>query len=103
MDFTDINFVPHNDMHPDDIDLVEQHKNLIESKSLSGATALLDENDYQKGFRASLFDSIEKKLQQIQIYLLNKYVAESDEFYSIEEPSAEFMEENNYKYWIQPY
>lgn len=101
MDFTNVNFVPHNDMHPDDIDLVEQHKNLIESKNLSGATTLLDDNDYQKGFRASLFDSIEKKLQQIQIYLLNKYVAEPDEFYSIEEPSEELMEGKTY--WIQPY
>lgn len=101
MNKTDLLFVPHNDLHPDDINIVEQHQNLINNEQFSDATALLDNNDYQKGFRASLFDSIEKKIQQIQIYLLNKYVAEPDEFYSIEEPTEEQME--NKTYWIQVY
>lgn len=99
----DLNFIPHSDMNPDDSTLVEQHENLIKQNKFSDATTLLNDNDYSKGFRASLFNAIEKKLQDIEIYLLNKVVAEPDEYYSLTEPDLDFMEENNKTYWIQPY
>ena len=103
MEQKDIVFEPHNDMSAEDIEIVNQHKNLINTGNYSDATTLLDNNDYQKGFRASLFNSIQNRLRSVQEYLLNQFVADDDEYYSYEEPTAEFMEENNYIWWIQPY
>ena len=103
MEQKDIVFEPHNDMSAEDIEIVNQHKNLIGTGNYSDATTLLDNNNYQKGFRASLFNSIQNRLRSVQEYLLNQFVAEDDEYYSYEEPTAEFMEENNYIWWIQPY
>lgn len=99
----DIVFEPHNDMSADDINIVQQHDNLIKQNSYDDATALLNSNKYTKGFRASLFNSIQNKMRKLEEFLLNEFVAESDELYSFEEPTIEFMEENNYTYWIQPY
>ena len=103
MEQKDIVFEPHNDMSAEDMEIVKQHQNLINAGNYSDATTLLDNNDYQKGFRASLFNSIQNRLRSVQEYLLNQFVAEDDEYYSYEEPTAEFMEENNYIWWIQPY
>ena len=103
MEQKDIVFEPHNDMSAEDIEIVNQHKNLINTGNYSDATTLLDNNDYQKGFRASLFNSIQNRLRSVQEYLLNQFVADDDEYYSYEEPTEEFMEENNYIWWIQPY
>lgn len=99
----DLKFIPHSDMGIDDVIMVNQHNNLIKNEQFSDATTLLDNNDYQKGFRASLFNSIQNKIRMIQIYLLNKTVADREEYYSYEEPSDEFMNEHGYKFWIQPY
>ena len=103
MELTDIIFTPSNDISADDIELLEEHKNLIQNNKFSDATALLDNKNYQKGFRASFFNLLEQKIRSIQEYLLNKIVAESDEYYSYEKPTKEFMEENGYVYWDQLY
>lgn len=103
MELKDIVFEPHNDMSAEDIEIVTQHKNLIDSGNYSDATTLLDDNNYQKGFRASLFNSIQNKIRTLQEYLLNEFVADEDSYYSYDEPDAEFMEENGYKFWIKPY
>ena len=103
MELKDIVFEPHNDMGAEDTDIVTQHKNLIDSGNYSDATTLLDDNNYQKGFRASLFNSIQNKIRTLQEYLLNEFVADEDSYYSYDEPDAEFMEENGYKFWIKPY
>lgn len=95
----EIGFTPHNDLHPDDISLVKEHENLIKENKFSDATALLDNADYQKGFRASLFNSMEQKIRSIQEYLLNKVIAEPDEYYSYSEPTEEQMK--NKTYWVQ--
>lgn len=103
MELKDMIFTPHNDMSAEDTDIVTQHKNLIDSGNYSDATTLLDDNNYQKGFRASLFNSIQNKIRTLQEYLLNEFVADEDSYYSYDEPDAEFMEENGYKFWIKPY
>ena len=103
MELKDMIFTPHNDMGAEDTDIVTQHKNLIDSGNYSDATTLLDDNNYQKGFRASLFNSIQNKIHILQEYLLNEFVADEDSYYSYDEPDAEFMEENGYKFWIKPY
>lgn len=94
-------FTPHNDMGAEDTDIVTQHKNLIDSGNYSDATTLLNNNDYQKGFRASLFNSIQNKIRTLQEYLLNELVADEDEFYSYDEPTAEQMDGKTF--WIKPY
>ena len=94
-------FTPHNDMGAEDTDIVTQHKNLIDSGNYSDATTLLNNNNYQKGFRASLFNSIQNKIRTLQEYLLNEFEADEDEFYSYDEPTAEQMDGKTF--WIKPY
>lgn len=96
----DLKFTPHSDMTLQDIETVISHSNLIDNGKFSDATTLLNNNGYEKGFRASLFNSIQNKLREIQIYLLNK-TAKPDEFYSVEEPSETDMEGKSF--WIQVY
>lgn len=101
MELKDMIFSPHNDMSAEDTEMVTQHKNLIDAGNYSDATTLLDNNDYQKGFRASLFNSIQNKIRSVQEYLLNEFVADDDTYYSFTEPTNEQM--NGKTWWIQPY
>ena len=101
MELKDMIFTPHNDMGAEDTDIVTQHKNLIDSGNYSDATTLLNNNDYQKGFRASLFNSIQNKIRTLQEYLLNELVADEDSYYSYDEPTAEQMDGKTF--WIKPY
>lgn len=101
MELKDIIFSPHNDMSAEDTEIVTQHKNLIDSGNYSDASTLLDDNNYQKGFRASLLNSVQNKIRKVQEYLLNSFVAEDDEYYSYTEPTDEQMEGKIW--WIQPY
>ena len=101
MEEKDIVFEPRNDMSADDMEIVTQHNNLIKSGNYSDATALLDNNNYQSGFRASLFNSIQNKTHKLQEYLLNEFAADEDEFYSYDEPTAEQMDGKTF--WIKPY
>ena len=96
-------FVPRNDMGISDNEIVKEHNDLIKEGKYAKAVALLNTNSYNKGFRASLFTSIESKLQDLGLYLLNTFVANEDEYYSLTEPTTEFMNENGYTFWIQPY
>ncbi len=101
MELKDVVFSPHNDMSAEDTEIVTQHKNLIDTGSYSDATTLLDSNNYQKGFRASLFNSIQNKIRTVQEYLLNEFAANDDEYYSYTEPTDEQMEGKTW--WIQLY
>ena len=101
MELRDIVFEPHRDMSADDIDLVLQHDSLISQKSYDNATALLNNNKYEKGFRASLFNSFQNKLRKFEEFLLNEFVAENGEYYKFTEPSEEEMEGK--QWWIQPF
>lgn len=102
MDEKDIQFVPVSDASLSDMSTVEQHKNLINAGSYTGAVNLLNSQNYQGGFRASLFNMLRNKLLTVATYLLN-LTAEPDEYYSLTEPDADFMVENGKKYWIQPF
>lgn len=101
MNLKDIVFEPHIDMSANDIELINQHNNLIKQHKYNDATALLNDNKYEKGFRASLFNSIQNKIRALEIYLLNEYVAEDDELYSFTEPTEEQMKDKTF--WIQIY
>ncbi len=67
-----LSFVPHSDLNPDGT---------------------------PTGFKASLCNAIQNKLREIQIRLLNKSAA-PDEYYSLQEPTEEEMQEK--LFWIQP-
>ena len=99
MNQKDISFVPHSDMDTHDVSIVEQHKNLIEQNRFSKAASLLDNANHRKGFRAAIFNTIQNKLREIQIYLLNKTAA-PNEYYSLTEPTEEEMEGKIF--WLQP-
>ena len=99
----DLVFVPHNDINGDKISLVEQHNNLIETKNYSSATALLDNNNISEGVRALFLNKLQNKIRTIQLYLLNEFVANDDEYFSDTEPDTTFMVENGYTHWLKPY
>ena len=101
MELKDVVFEPHNDMSADNMEIVTQHDKLIKENKFSDATTLLDEGDYQEGFRAPLFNGIQNKIHKIQEHLLNKFVSDKDEYYSYDEPSTDFMVEHGYKYWCK--
>ena len=103
MEISDLNFIPHSDSGADEIDEIEQHDNLIKSENFDEATSLLDNENFEKGVRASLLNSIQNKIRKLQLYLLNEFVAENDEYFSDTEPDTTFMQENGYTHWIQPW
>lgn len=103
MEIKDFSFVPHSDVGANELQVVKQHENLIKNNQYSDATALLNNKNIQKGARASLFNSLQEKIKKLQLYFLNQYVATDEDYFSTEEPTAEFMQENGYKFWIQPW
>lgn len=103
MNQDDLNFTPHSDAGAKEIETIIEHKNLIENNQYSDATALLNNKDYKLGVRASLLNSIQNKIRKVELYFLNEFVAEKDEYFSIEEPDINFMKENGYSHWIKPW
>lgn len=103
MELKDFSFIPHSDVGANEIDIVNQHKNLINQGQYSDATTLLDNENFEKGVRASLLNSIQNKIRKLQLYLLNEFVADEFEYFSDTEPDTTFMEENGYTHWIQPW
>ena len=103
MEINDLNFIPHSDSGADEIEVIEQHDNLIKSENFDEATSLLDNENFEKGVRASLLNSIQNKIRKLQLYLLNEFVAEKYEYFALEEPDITFMQENGYTHWIQPW
>ncbi len=96
----DISFVPVSDVALSDMEIISQHKNLIDDKNYGGATALLNNAGYEKGVRASFINGIINKIQTLGLYLLN-LTANPEDYYSIEQPDPEWMRENGKLYWIE--
>lgn len=96
----DFSFVPVSDVALSDVEILNQHKELVDNKDYDGATALLNNSGYDKGIRASFINGIIKKIQDIGLYLLN-LTADPEEYYSIEQPDPEWMRENGKLFWIQ--
>ena len=96
----DLKFIPHSDMCLDDQTTVNQHQNLIKNNQLSDATALLNNSNYNKGFRASLFNNMQNKVRMIQEYLLDKEPVEivPDEIVSDTEPT-----DSELTFWLADY
>lgn len=103
MELKDLSFVPYSDTGADEIEIIKEHDNFIKSKKYNEATTLLESEQLNKGVRASILNSIQNKIRQLQLYLLNEFVADQDTYYSDTEPSAEFMDEHGYKFWSKPY
>lgn len=101
MQINDFILTPHCDMSIDDGSIVKTHDDFIRQHKYSAAAAFLKNHNYQKGFTAALFNSIQNKIRELEIYLLNEYIADQDEFYSLTEPTEEQMDGK--KFWIQVY
>lgn len=99
MTIDDINYEPHSDAEIDDMATVHEHNALYNDNKFSDATTLLEAKQYIKGIVAPLFNLLEQKLRNIQIFLLNKQAA-PDELYSYTEPTDEQMQEK--MFWIKP-
>lgn len=61
------------------------------------------DNDSNNMIKQSIFKKIELAIINIKIKLLNKFIAQKDEYYSLTEPSEELMEKLGKTFWIQPY
>lgn len=96
------NFEPYSDIAISNEETISSHSDYIKQGKYEEAQTLVnnDESMNHKGIRASFFNAIENKIKELQIYLLNK-VAAPDEYYSIEEPTKEFMEQHGYIFWIK--
>lgn len=103
MELSELSFVPHSDTGANDLEIINQHNNLINNKNYDEAVALLDDNQFEKGIRVFLFKKIEQKLRRLQLYLLNELSTNPYVYYSDEEPTLEFMDENGYTIWRKPY
>lgn len=97
----DLKFIPHSDMSADELTIVTSHKELIQNQLYDESVSFLSGSNYKKGFTAAVFNAIQNRLRKLQAYLLNKPSAETDEFYSITEPSPE--ETGSKRFWIKPY
>lgn len=98
MNTEDLKFTPHSDMSIEDTELINEYVTLINNGNFDDATALLESNGYDKGFRASIFNGIQNRIRTIQEYLLNKGDAEGDEVISSTEPS-----DSNKQFWMKDY
>lgn len=96
----DFSFIPVSDITISDTEILDQHKSLVENNNYSGATALLNSYNYNKGVRASFINGIVKKIQDMGLYLLN-LTANPDEYYSINPPDPEWMKQNGKLFWIE--
>lgn len=98
-----INFEPHSDISISNEETIASHANYIKQNMYEQAKTVVDSDTGMngKGFRASFFNVINQKIQELQIYLLNKKAAPY-EYYSLTEPDKTWMAENGYLYWIQP-
>ena len=97
----ELRFIPHSDTSIAEVDIIKQHNNLIQEGKYEEAITILNDNQFVKGMRASLFNSIVEKIRKIQLYLLNEFVAESYEYFSDTEPTDEEM--GNKTIWVQPW
>lgn len=98
-----INFEPHSDISISNQETIAEHTKYIKQNMYEQAKTVVDEDAGMngKGIRASIFNIIDQKIQELQIYLLNKKAAPY-EYYSLTEPDKKWMEDNGYKFWIQP-
>ena len=98
MTIENLRFTPHSDMSIDGQAIVNQHQNLIKNNQLSDATTLLNNNNYNKGFRASLFNNMQDKVRMIQEYLLTKEEEVKEEEISPTEPTN-----SEAQFWLVDY
>ena len=98
-----VNFELHSDIAISNEETITSHESYIQQNLYLEAKTVVDNDTTMnnKGFRASMFNIINQKIQELQIYLLNKK-AQPYEYYSLTEPTIEFMEQNGYTMWIKP-
>lgn len=101
-DFTP-GYEPFSDITISDEGTISLHGDYIKQGNYTEAKSVIDNNESmnKKGFRASLFNLIERKIQELQIYWLNK-TANPGEYYSLTDPDMDWFRDQGYVFWIQP-
>jgi hypothetical protein len=92
MEYKDIVFEPLNDVGANELDIVNEHEQLLNNNDFDDAATLLSST--KTGFKASLFNYIQERLRALEVFILNEFVAEQGEYYSYNEPNIEEMPED---------
>lgn len=96
MQIEELKFEPLSDIGVNDKEIVDTHASFIEEGKYTDATNYLDNENYDKGMRAELFNNVSNKVSLLGNYIINNPF-KSDEIYSETEP---IDSESNW--WIQP-
>lgn len=96
----DLIYIPHNFPELKNEELLNQHKNMLDSNQYSSATNLLNQNPQIEGFRAGIFNTIEEKIVFTEAHLETKT---KDEFFLYKETEPTNDEMNEKIIWSQPY
>lgn len=96
----DLIYIPHNFPELRYEELLNQHKNMLNSNQYSSATNLLNQNPQIEGFRADIFNTIEGKIVFVEAHLEQKT---KDEFFLYKETEPTNDEIGEKVIWAQPY
>lgn len=92
--------IPISDLGLEDQDVLHKYNAAIRSHSYSSAVSILDDNQCNKGIRASIFNEIKTRLLELEVFFLN-LTADEDTLYALSEPDDAAMAGK--KFWVKPY
>ena len=92
--------IPVSDLQADDVDVLKSYNEDMASGNFSSAVEKLNNANIDRGGRASIFNSLKKKTQELAVWVLN-LTADQDTFYSLEKPTDEQMVGK--VFWVQPF
>ena len=91
MDYNDIIFDPLSDTGVNELELINEHNELLKNNKFSDASNLMSMTE--KGFNAVLFNDMHNRLRKLGTST-KEYVAEKSEYYSNNEPNTDEMPED---------
>jgi len=91
---------PISDLQADDIEILKNYKEDIKNGNISSAVEKLNSANIDRGGRASIFNLLKSKIQELAVYVLN-LTSDQDTYYSIDEPTDE--EIGDKIFWIKPF
>lgn len=98
MQIEELKFKPLSDMGANDKDVIDTHAVLINEGEYTEATNYLNEENYDKGARASFFNELTERMNILGTYISNKEYS-VDEIYLSDEPTEDVDKKT---WWLQP-
>jgi len=98
MQIEELKFKPLSDMGANDRDVIDTHAALINEGKYTEATNYLDEENYDKGARASFFNELAERINILGTHILNNEYS-LDEIYLSDEPTEDADKKT---WWLQP-